>query len=235
MRDETVARNYAETLFELAERHEGVEAYGEGIETVAVLIDENDDFRLFLETPRIALVKKKELVRRVFADRIPARLVNFVLITLDKRRQRLLRGIAREYRSLLDVHFKRVHIEVTLARAMDESSVTEMQERLTAALGQTAIPHIRIKPAILGGAIFRTSNTIYDGSLRRKLDGMRRRLLKTDLPTLGETSVSAFFPQYLAVPMVDHCGVGPNAGPYETNPGAFSKFCETSPIWKRPR
>ena len=26
MRDETIARNYAEALFELAERHEGVEA-----------------------------------------------------------------------------------------------------------------------------------------------------------------------------------------------------------------
>ena len=123
MRDETVARSYAEALFELGERHEGVEAYGEGIETVAVLIDENDDFRRFLDTPRIALAKKKELVRSVFADRVPARLVNFVLITLDKRRQKLLRVIAREYRSIMDVHFNRIHIEVTLARAMDEQSV----------------------------------------------------------------------------------------------------------------
>jgi F-type H+-transporting ATPase subunit delta len=186
VRDETVARSYAETLFELAERHEGIEAYGEGIEIVAVLVDENDDFRRFLDTPRIALAKKKELVRSVFADRVPARLVNFVLITLDKRRQRLLRAIAREYRGLMDVHFNRVHVEVTLARVMDEQSVQEMQERLTAALGKTAIPHVRIKPAILGGAIFRTSDTIYDGSLRRRLDGMRRRLLKTDLSTLGE-------------------------------------------------
>ena len=39
MRDETVARNYAETLFELAGRHEGHEEYGAGIETVAALLD----------------------------------------------------------------------------------------------------------------------------------------------------------------------------------------------------
>ena len=55
MRDETIARNYAEALFELAERHEGVEVYGTGVETLARLIDENDDFRRFLETPRIAV------------------------------------------------------------------------------------------------------------------------------------------------------------------------------------
>ena len=186
MRDETIARNYAEALFELAERHEGVEAYGTGIEMVARLIDENDDFRRFLQTPRIAVAQKKTVVRKVFGEVLPAKLVNFLLITLDKRRQRLLRVIAREYMGLMDQHFNRVHVEVTLARQFDEKSMEEMEKRLTAALGKTAIPHVRIKPDILGGAIFRTGDTIYDGSLRRRLDGMRRRLLKANLPRMGE-------------------------------------------------
>ena len=186
MRDETVARNYAEALFELAERHEGVEAYGTGVETVAKLIDENDEFRRFLETPRIDVTHKKDVIRKVFGETLPAKLVNFVLVTLDKRRQRLLRSIAREYQGLMDEHFNRVHVEVTLARALDEQSVEEIEERLTSALGKTAIPHVRVRPSILGGAIVRTGDTIYDGSLRRRLEGMRRKLLKTDLPTLGE-------------------------------------------------
>ena len=185
MRDETIARNYAEALFELAERHEGVEAYGTGIELVARLIDENDDFRRFLQTPRIAVAQKKAVVGRVFGETLPPKLVNFLLITLDKR-QRLLRVIAREYMGLMDQHFNRVHVDVTLARTFDDGSVQEMEKRLSAALGKTAIPHVRVKPGILGGAIFRTGDTIYDGSLRRRLEGMRRRLLKADLPRLGE-------------------------------------------------
>ncbi len=186
MRDETIARNYAEALFELAERHEGVEAYGTGVEIVARLIDESDDFRRFLETPRIAVAEKKEVVRTVFGEKLPARLVNFALITLDKRRQRLLRVIAHEYMGLMDQHFNRVHVEVTLARQFDEKSVEEMEKRLTAARGKTALPHVRVKPGILGGAIFRTGDTIYDGSLRRRLESMRRRLLRADLPSPGE-------------------------------------------------
>ena len=153
---------------------------------VSVLIDENDGFRRFLETPRIVVEQKKEVVRRVFGKRLPAKFVDFLLITLDKRRQRLLRAIAREYMGLMDQHFNRVHVEVTLARQLDEKSMDEIQKRLTAALGQTAIPHVRVKPSILGGAIFRTGDTIYDGSLKRRLDGMRRRLLKADLPKVGE-------------------------------------------------
>ena len=61
MRDETVARNYARTLFELATRHEGVERYQEGIDTVSQLLDENPEFRLFLQTPRITLADKKKV------------------------------------------------------------------------------------------------------------------------------------------------------------------------------
>ncbi|SVE20291.1 uncharacterized protein METZ01_LOCUS473145, partial [marine metagenome] len=85
-----------------------------------------------------------------------------------------------------DQHFNRVHVEVTLARKLDEISMDEMENRLTVALGKTAFPHVRVKPGILGGAIFRTGDTIYDGSLRRRLEGMRRRLLKADLPRVGE-------------------------------------------------
>lgn len=185
MRDETVARSYAETLFELAQRHEGVEAYQAGIEVVARLIDENPSFRLFLETPRIAASEKKDLIKRVFGDALPRTLLNFLLITIDKRRQRLLRGIAREYDALVDEHLNRVHVEVTVARALDEATMSELVERLSALLGQQAIPHVRIKPEILGGVVFRAGDTIYDGSLRRRLDGMRRRLLTIDLPTMG--------------------------------------------------
>lgn len=183
MRDETVSRSYAATLFELAERHEGVEAYSEGIATVARLIDENPDFRLFLETPRIDSAEKKQVIRKVFGDDFPKAFVNFLLVTVDKRRQRLLRDIAREYHALLDEHMNRAHVEVTVARPVDDATKERMVERLSELLGKTAIPHVRVKPEIMGGVVVRTGDTIYDGSLRRRMERMRRRLLAADLPT----------------------------------------------------
>jgi F-type H+-transporting ATPase subunit delta len=185
VRDETVARNYAETLFELAQRDQGPERYQEGIETVARLLDENPRFRLFLETPRIAAADKKEAIRQSFGTALPRPLVNFLLIVLDKRRQRLLREIAREYHDLVDQHLNRVHAEVTVARALDEQGLAAVRERLTRLLGRTAIPHVRVKPEILGGVVVRAGDTIYDGSLRRRLEGMRRLLLAAELRTDG--------------------------------------------------
>lgn len=186
MRDETVSRNYAETLFELAREHEGLEVFEEGIATISRLLDENPDVRRFLETPRIADAQKKAVVRTVFEERLPRALLHFLLITIDKRRQRLLREIAREFQALLDQHFDRAHVEVTVAREMDDEAVEEMGRRLSNLLDMEAIPRVRVKPEILGGVILRTGDTIYDGSLRRRLESMKRRLNQAELPKPGD-------------------------------------------------
>lgn len=186
-----MARNYAETLFELARRHDGLEAFEEGIETVATLLDANPDFRRFLETPRIADRQKKEVVRSAFGDVLPEPLFNFLLITIDKRRQRLLRQIAREFRSLVDEHEGRTHVEVTLARQLDEEAVDDIGRRLSTMLDTQAIPHVRVDPHILGGIVIRTGDTIYDGSLRRRLEGMRRRMQEVALPEAGDLGIES--------------------------------------------
>lgn len=181
MRDETVARNYAETLFELADRNDAVEDYGDAIETVARVIDENRQFRVFLETPRIDDADKKDVVKKAFDDTLPKHVVNFMLVTIDKRRQRLLREIATQYHVLLDERMGREHVQVSVARPVDDATREVITDKLSAALGKKAIPHIRVRPEIIGGIVVRTGDTIYDGSVRRKLDGMRRRLLAADI------------------------------------------------------
>jgi F-type H+-transporting ATPase subunit delta len=185
VRDETIARNYAETLLEVAEKHEGVEAFGDGIETVARLIDESADFRTFLETPRIGAQEKKDVIRNVFGGVLPSALITFLLVTLDRRRQRLLRDISEEYQALLDASLNRERVEVTVARPLDEATTNRLQERLSGLLGKRAIPQIRVKPSILGGVVVRAGNTVYDGSLRRRLNGMRRALLATEVSPQG--------------------------------------------------
>lgn len=182
MRDETVARNYAEALFELAARHEGPEVYGEALDEVARLLDEEPSFRSFVKTPRVSAAEKKKVVRRAFEGRLPEPFVNFLLVTIDKRRQRLLRQMALQYHELLDEHMNRVHVDVTVARPLADDLRSELASRLSTLLGKTALPHVRVDPAILGGVVVRTGDTVFDGSLRRRMDGMRRQLLSADLP-----------------------------------------------------
>jgi F-type H+-transporting ATPase subunit delta len=182
VRDETIALRYAETLFELAERHEGVEAYGEGIELVGRLLNDHPDFRRFLETPRINAEAKKAMVRKVFGDVLPKKLTSFLLLVIDKRRQRLLQAIALQFHLLVDEHHNRTHVEVTVARQLDDGAVAELARRLTGILGKEAILHVQVRPQVLGGVVVRTGHTIYDGSLRRRLEDLRQQMLTAKLP-----------------------------------------------------
>jgi len=190
VRDETVARNYAETLFELASRNESIQEYGDALRMVAGLLEDDSRFRTFVETPRIDDETKKDVIRKVFRDKVPKQVMNFVLITIDKRRQTLLREISAEYLLLLDDHLGREHVEVTVARPLDDTTANVVSERLSKMLGKQVIPHIRVKPEILGGLVVRTGDTIYDGSVRRRLEDLRRRLLTARIPSgqVGEAA-----------------------------------------------
>lgn len=182
MRDETVARNYAEALFELARREGQLEEYGTAMESVARVFAEHADAKLFLETPRIDAKDKKRVLKEVFGEAVPRHVLNFLRVTVDKRRQRLLSEIATAYHDLLDQHLGRSHVEVTVARPYGENDVEELAGKLSRMLGTQAVPHVRVKPEILGGIVLRAEDTVYDGSLRRRLSGMRRSLLSADLP-----------------------------------------------------
>jgi len=180
--NETIARNYAATLFDLAQRHDGLEAFAGGMDIVVGLLDQNRNFKLFLETPRVADRDKKQVLKKAFGDILPRPLLNFLQVVIDKRRQRILGEIGGEFRSLLDEHLGRAHVTVVVARALDSDAIGHLSQKLSVLLGKEAIPHVRVKPEILGGVHLKTGDTVYDGTLRRRIKQLRRQLVSAELP-----------------------------------------------------
>jgi F-type H+-transporting ATPase subunit delta len=181
--NETIARNYAATLFELARRHDALETFAHGMDTVLELLDRHPGFKLFLETPRISEKEKQAVLEKVFRGVLPDPLLTFLKVTIQKRRQRLLALMGGEFRAFLDEHRGRVHVAVTVARELDSSTVEELAGKLSAFLGREAIPHVRVNPAILGGVHLKMGDTVFDGTLRRRIRQLRRQLVNAPLPS----------------------------------------------------
>ena len=55
MRETTIARNYAETLLELAQKAGDLRGWGGMLDTIAVAVDTDRRLHVFLETPRVVL------------------------------------------------------------------------------------------------------------------------------------------------------------------------------------
>lgn len=181
MRDSTVARNYAEALFAIAGKKGEHEEYARTLAGVASTIASDPTIGAFLQTPNVDLAAKKKALRNAFEGRIHPTVLNFILVVLEKRRQRLIGEISREYNGLLDEKLGRLHVQVTLAHPADEATEKKIAQELTRILGRTAIPHITVDPNIVGGIVVRFGDRILDGSLRRRLAGMRTRLYEAAL------------------------------------------------------
>jgi F-type H+-transporting ATPase subunit delta len=174
----TVARNYAEALFLAAQAHAGaIERYGRFMDAVAGAVHSDDRIAAVLESPRVAKPAKTALLARALGDAAPAEFVRFLQAVVRRGRQGLLGEIAQQYQELLDVKLNRVHAGVTLAREPDAGLEHQIVERLAAAIGKDVRAHFRTDRGLLGGVIVRVGDRIFDGSVRRKLATLRRRML----------------------------------------------------------
>lgn len=178
----TVARNYGDVLFELAEKHGAHEEYAAALDELVSLLEQEARLRTFLETPKLSSEEKKDVLRSVLSERVPRPFLVFLMIVIDKRRQRLLPLIAEEYRRLVDRKFNRLDVEVVLASEPDERLEEEIRSGLSEKLGRTIVPRFRIQPEIIGGAIVKYGDNVIDGSLRRQLLALRRRMTLAVLP-----------------------------------------------------
>ena len=176
MRSETIARNYAEALFDLGERSGDTARYAELIDALAAAVENTPRAEAILMSPRIPKGAKAQLLGAALKD-APREFVLFLQAVVKRGRQNLLRPIATEYATLLDVKLNRIRAGVTLARPANEQLQRSIAQSLSQHLGKEVLPSFSVDPDILGGAIVRVGERIHDGSLRRRLTKLRRHLL----------------------------------------------------------
>ena len=177
MREPTIARNYAETLLELAQRAGDLRGWGEMIDSVGNAMDTDRRLRMFLESPRLSAGQKNDIIQRAYGATLPRNFVRFLQALVSHRRQMLIPIIAHAYHDLVDEVEGRVHASVTVAREPDDSDRDVVTTQLKRALGKDVVPHFHVNASILGGVVVRVGDTVLDGSVRRRLATLRSRML----------------------------------------------------------
>ena len=176
MRATTIARNYAEALFELGERSGHTDRYAELIDAVAGAVETTPEVQSVLMSPRVPKAAKVRLLAAALID-APRDFVLFIQALVKRSRQRLLREIATEYQALLDIKHNRVRAGVTLAQQADPALQRDIQAALSRQLGKDVLATFHVDPEILGGTVVRVGERIHDGSVRRRMTKLRRQLL----------------------------------------------------------
>jgi F-type H+-transporting ATPase subunit delta len=169
MRDATIARNYAEALFAIAQKAGDLPGWGRMINEVGAAVDGDRTLRIFLESPKIPAEKKKALFTRSYQDRAPRLFVRFLHALVNNGRQNLLPDVAQEYLAMVDEAEGRMHATVTVASEPDDALRGVVKQQLSRAFGKEVVAHFAVNPAIMGGIVVRAGDTVIDGSVRRRL------------------------------------------------------------------
>jgi F-type H+-transporting ATPase subunit delta len=185
VRSELIARNYAETLLDLADRNGGpaaMDQFAAALDEVAGLVQSDPRVRQFLETPRVPAAEKKKALRAALAGRAPELFLRFVSVLVDKRRQTLLPEIAEAFRGLVDERMGRVRVQVAISHLPDEALQAEIGNALALRLGRAVIPTFTVEPDLLGGMVVQVGDEILDGSVRSSAARLRRAMMAAQLP-----------------------------------------------------
>ncbi len=177
MSNQTVARNYAEVLFDIAGRSTQPDRYADLIDAVAAAVQTTPRLQAVLMSPRIPKTEKARFLGAALKD-TPRDFVLWLQALVKRGRQGILREVASEYLALVDEKMNRVRASVTLARQPDEKLRRTIEENLGRQLDKQVIATYVVEPDILGGAIIRVGDRVLDGSVRRRMTKLRRQLLK---------------------------------------------------------
>jgi F-type H+-transporting ATPase subunit delta len=179
VKDSLVARNYAEALVALAQQEDAVERFGELLDALGGVTETDPTVHAVLMSPRVPKAAKQRMMEQALEGLATPAFVRFLGAVIQRGRQGLFAAMAAAYQDLADRHFNRAHASVVTAHPVDERLAQVVTERLTAAVGKTVVPHFRTDPALLGGITVRIGDQAFDGSVRRRIQVLRGRMLRS--------------------------------------------------------
>jgi F-type H+-transporting ATPase subunit delta len=176
VRPVSIARNYAEALFDLGEQAGQTDQYARLLGAVVDAVETSPELQTALTSPQVPKGEKARILGSGLRD-APRPFVLFLQAVVKRGRQGLLGEMEREYEALVDIKHNRLRAAVILARPADEAFREQIRQGLSRQLGKDVVAGYSVDPEILGGAIVRIGTRHYDGSLRRKLTKLRRQLV----------------------------------------------------------
>ncbi|NCU16290.1 F0F1 ATP synthase subunit delta [Pallidibacillus pasinlerensis] len=177
MRDTVVANKYALALFQLAEENNLVDQIEEQLKVVKEVFNQEKDFESFLTSPKIGKDTKRELIKNAFGDLNPF-ILNTLLLLLDRQRVSYIMAVIDEFINISYESKGITKARVESVRPLKDEEKDALATVFAKKLDKNTLEiENTVNEDLLGGIKIQIGNRIYDGSLRGKLDGLKRELI----------------------------------------------------------
>ncbi|MBI3591704.1 MAG: ATP synthase F1 subunit delta [Candidatus Melainabacteria bacterium] len=174
-----VSRNYAQALIELSGGDLGLqECFLSEIKAINESISQVKGAKQIFENPSISKDEKKELLKKLLDGKINQINLSFLFLLIDKQRFNLLPEIQNQLIKVVNKNKGMSIAKVTSASELDSVTLETIRQKLENLLGKSEKVTIesKIEPGLLGGVVVKINDLVYDGSIKGKLENLKRRL-----------------------------------------------------------
>ncbi len=170
---------YARALLEVALENQSEDAVLVDLQSFDSLLSEHDELRSTLENPVLPFPAKRKIVEAVGA-RLPLSqsVQNFVLIAASNGRIHQFSSLVEAFSQVLDEKRGIQRGTVFSANPLDESQRLLVSQRMAQLTGGQVQLGFEIDSDLIGGIKIRLGSTIFDGSIRARLNELKKRLAR---------------------------------------------------------
>jgi F-type H+-transporting ATPase subunit delta len=133
--------------------------------------------RNFLSSPAVDREAKHGVIEKLAARLGASKIIrNFLFVVVDHGRTHVLPEIVTAFQDVVRQRAGIAEAEISTPVALSAAQKAEFAFTLERMTGKRVEAKYSLDPALLGGAVVRIGDSIYDGSLRQRLNAMRARL-----------------------------------------------------------
>jgi F-type H+-transporting ATPase subunit delta len=168
---------YANALADIALGQGAAEATAKQLDAFDEAYAESAELRTFLASPAVTVEAKHAVLEKITGRLRASKIIrNFLFVIADHRRTHLIPEIVAALQQILRQRQGVAEAEISSAVELSAAQKKELAATLARLTGKKIETKYSLDPALLGGAVVRIGDTIYDGSLRSRLNEMRARL-----------------------------------------------------------
>jgi F-type H+-transporting ATPase subunit delta len=179
----TIARPYAQAVFEQAQSGSQFEAWATALQVLALSVADDRVSRM-LHDPKISDDALNKFFYQVLqscvqaaAEALGEKLKNFLSILVYAKRLEILADIETLYHRLVAAHQNIVEAEVVSAFAMSDAQQKEFYAKLEKRFNSEVSIAFKEDKNLIGGVVLRSGNWVLDGSIRGKISKLSESLL----------------------------------------------------------
>lgn len=168
---------YATALADIVLEQGAAEPAQKQLDDFFAAYKESAELRNFLSSPAIPREAKHGVIEKIVARLGAARIIrNFLFVMADNQRIHLLPEIVETFEQVLRQREGIAEAEVTSAVELTHAQKSTLVQTLERLSGKKIQAKYSLQPGLLGGAVVRIGDTIYDGSVRSQLNQLRTQL-----------------------------------------------------------